>query len=182
MRWPLEARRGDLAGIANITRGSVTATDVTGIAQLSLRADPGIVGRLPLPVPTEPNTVARSGSHDVLWLGPDEWLVVTEEDPEQLASTVRAALRGAHHAIVDVSANRAVIALTGAGRHGILASRCSIDLHERSWRDGSCAQTLLGRAQVLLQERNDETRLFVRPSFGGYVVDLLVDSATTSSW
>jgi sarcosine oxidase gamma subunit len=40
---------------------------------------------------------------------------------------------------------------------------------------GRCAQTLVGRAQVLLHERDDATRLFVRPSFAGYLTDLLLE-------
>lgn len=182
LRWPLEGRRADLARVSTVTDGAVHAVDVTGVAQLSLRADPGLVGRLPLPVPTDPNSVGRGDGHDVLWLGPDEWLVVTESDPAEVASAVATALRGAHHAVVDVSASRAVLELGGPARLGVLASRCPIDLHERAWRDGSCAQTLLGRAPALLQERNDATRVFVRASFAGYVVDLLVDAATTSRW
>jgi sarcosine oxidase gamma subunit len=33
---------------------------------------------------------------------------------------------------------------------------------------------VFGGAQILLQEREGMTRMFVRPSFAGYVVDLLV--------
>ncbi len=43
-----------------------------------------------------------------------------------------------------------------------------IDAEERSLRP------LLARAQVILQELPDATRLFVRPSFADYVVDRLV--------
>jgi sarcosine oxidase subunit gamma len=76
--------------------------------------------------------------------------------------------------VVDVSANRAVIELADAGRLELLSSACPIDLDPRSWTEGRCAQTLFGAAQVLLQERASDTRLFVRPSFATYVVDLLL--------
>ena len=75
--------------------------------------------------------------------------------------------------MVDVSANRAVFELGGPSRLERLAIACPIDLHPRSWGDGRCAQTVFGAAQVLLHERDDATRVFVRPSFAGYVVDLL---------
>lgn len=42
-----------------------------------------------------------------------------------------------------------------------------------------CAQTLLAKAQVILHERTDATRVFVRPSFAGYVLDWLVAAAST---
>jgi sarcosine oxidase gamma subunit len=39
---------------------------------------------------------------------------------------------------------------------------------------GACAQTLFARAQVLLQEMDGATRVFVRPSFAHYVLDRLL--------
>ena len=83
-------------------------------------------------------------------------------------------LAGLHHSIVDVSANRVVLELRGSSRHDLLSSACPIDLHPRSWGDGRCAQSVFGAAQVLLQEREGVTRMFVRPSFANYVVDLLL--------
>jgi len=77
-----------------------------------------------------------------------------------------------------VSANRAVIDLRGPGRLALLASACSLDLDPAGgWVPGVCAQTLLARAQVILQELPDATRLFVRPSFADYVVDRLLAGA-----
>ena len=63
------------------------------------------------------------------------------------------------------------------GRLELLASACPLDLHPRAWGDGRCAQTLFGAAPVLLQERSGATRIFVRPSFVDYVVDLLLAAA-----
>jgi sarcosine oxidase gamma subunit len=37
-----------------------------------------------------------------------------------------------------------------------------------------CAQTLFAKAQVLLQERADTTRVLVRPSFAGYVIERML--------
>ena len=51
---------------------------------------------------------------------------------------------------------------------------CPLDLDPRVWARGRCAQTLLGRAQVVLQERTKTTGILVRPSFADYVVDLLL--------
>jgi sarcosine oxidase subunit gamma len=91
-----------------------------------------------------------------------------------LVAELETTLGGVHHSVVDVSANRTVIELVSPSRHEILSSACPIDLHPRSWGDGRCAQTVFGAAQILLQELEGTTRVFVRPSFAGYVVDLLV--------
>jgi sarcosine oxidase subunit gamma len=106
--------------------------------------------------PLEPNTVAG----DVLWLGPDEWLVIgaREEDYPDAA------------AAVDVSANRVCFELAGDDVEGMLARGCSLDLHSSVFPPGRCAQTLLARAEVILQRTDLQTfRIFVRPSFAPYL-------------
>jgi sarcosine oxidase subunit gamma len=177
MRSPLAHVSDALERLATLTAGAVTAAELGGLTQISLRATPELLERLPFDVPTEPNTATSAGGRDVLWLGPDEWLLVTDEPAAEELTSIDEALAGRHHAAIDVGANRAIVELHGEARSALLASRCPIDLDRRSWSPGRCAQTLFGRAQVLLHERNDATRLFVRPSFGGYLVDLLVAAA-----
>jgi len=149
------------------------ARELVFLAQVDVRADPSTAASLGFPA--EPNTVAPSPVRDILWLGPDEWLVVGHTGTaEALVAELETTLGGEHHSVVDVSANRTVIELGGNSRHELLSSACPIDLHPRSWGDGRCAQTVFGAAQILLQEREGTTRVFVRPSFAAYVVDLLL--------
>jgi sarcosine oxidase subunit gamma len=149
------------------------ARELAFLSQLDVRIDPSTGASLGFP--TVPNTATTTGDRDVLWLGPDEWLVVgVPGDAEAIAAELEASLDGLHHSVVDVSANRAVIELAGRSRHDLLSSACPIDLHPRSWGDGRCAQSVFGAAQVLLHEREGTTRLFVRASFASYVVDLLL--------
>jgi len=157
-RSPLAVRSGDLDRLG--------ATELAFLSQVDVRIEPASAATLGFP--TEPNTARTSGDRDVLWLGPDEWLIV--------GAPGAASLAGHHRSVVDVSANRAVIELAGSSRHDLLSSACPIDLHPRSWGDGRCAQSVFGAAQVLLHEREGATRLFVRPSFADYVVDLLLVS------
>jgi sarcosine oxidase subunit gamma len=127
-------------------------------AQVSVRGEP-------LPgFPVEPNTVAEVDGRTVLWLGPDEWLVL--EGREQDFSGAAA---------VDVSANRVCVELAGAGAAGVLASGCSLDLD--AMEPGRCAQTLLARAQViLLQRAPNRWWILVRPSFAPYLRAWLEDA------
>lgn len=162
-RSPLAGRAQDLA--------RVDATEVAHLAQVDVRCGPEAAARLGFPL--EPNTVTGDASRGALWLGPDEWLVIGLPGTEAaLVSELAAALADTHHSVVDVTANRAVIELRGAGRYALLATGCSIDLDPRGgWLPARCAQTMFGRAQVLLQEMDGATRVFVRPSFANYVVD-----------
>ena len=120
----------------------------------------------------------------MLWLGPDEWLVVGPPDGETaLESQLHDAL-GDHAgrvAIVDVSANRTTLELRGPRVRELLEFGCPIDLHPRVFGPGRCAQTLLARANVLIWFVTDEPepvcRLLVRPSFAAYVAAWLADAA-----
>lgn len=177
LRSPLEARAADLGRLAAATEAQVSILEVPHLAQVSLRVDRALAERLPFVLPLEPNTVTGDVARGALWLGPDEWLIVgVRGTTDRIVEEVREALRGLHHSVIDVSANRAVLELVGPGRHELLASGCPIDLHPRSWGPGRCAQTMFGRAQVLLQEFPQATRVFVRPSFAGYAVDRLLDA------
>jgi sarcosine oxidase, subunit gamma len=168
-RSALDERSGDLARLS--------ASELAFLTQLDVRVDPSTAATLGFP--TQPNTATSSGDRDVLWLGPDGWLVVGEPGAANaIAAELAAALDGRHHSVVDVSANRVVLELAGRSRYELLSSACPIDLHPRSWRDGRCAQTVFGAAQIALQERGGTTRLFVRASFAGYVVDLLLAAAS----
>jgi len=167
-RSPLAERSGDL--------DRIDARELAFLSEVDVRVDRASATTLGFP--TDPNT-ATSGGRDVLWLGPDEWLIVGVPGAARaIWDEMEASLAGLHRSVVDVSANRAVIELAGPSRHDLLSSACPIDLHPRSWGDGRCAQSVFGAAQVLLHEREGVTRLFVRPSFADYVVDLLLAVAS----
>jgi sarcosine oxidase, subunit gamma len=139
------------------------------LVQVGVRADPR---DLPFE-PPQPNTTTTWDGSDVLWLGPDEWLIVGELGAEEsIGRELEAALGGHHHSVLDVSANRAVFDLPDG--LDLLSSGCGLDLDPRRWRPGMCAQTLFGGAQVILHQLDERTtRVFVRPSFAGYFVDRL---------
>lgn len=166
----MTARR-PLAGLA-AELALLDADELPFVTQIDVRADPSAAAALGFPV--RPNTTSTWNDADVLWLGPDEWLVVAEAGRQaELLGGLEASLGSTHRSIVDVSANRAVFELRGPDRHERLAIACPLDLHPRSWGPGRCAQTVFGAAPVLLHERPDATRVFVRPSFAGYVIALL---------
>lgn len=176
-RDPLDPRAPELARVAEATAGRITLEHVPFLAQVSLRIDPSLAERAPYPLPLEPNTAWEDGPRAVLWLGPDEWLMLGPRHAgTEMVDELDAAFDGEHTSVVDVSANRVVIELGGPSRHELLASGCPLDLHPRSWHTGMCAQTLFAKTQVTLYERDDATRMLVRPSFAGYLVDRLLAS------
>lgn len=167
------------------------ARELPFLAQLDLRADPSdaeLMARLTSTLgarpPTEPNTaiVSDDGARHVLWLAPDEWLVVAEPDAgPALEEEIRVAIGDARGAVVDVSANRTTLSVSGPRARDLLAFGCSIDLDERRFKPGMCVQTLLARANVIIVPVGPAVepafRIFVRPSFAAYLAAWLTDAA-----
>ena len=155
------------------------AAEVPFLTQIDVRCSPEDAEGLGFPM--TPNTVGGDMTRGVLWLGPDEWLLVgLPETAATIITELERALAGVHHAVVDVSENRVVLELRGVDRYNLLASGCSLDLDPRGgWAPGVCAQTMFGRSQVIVQELDSATRVFVRPSFAHYVVDRLLASGRT---
>ena len=133
---------------------------------------------LGVPVPA-PNRVATAGERAILWLGPDEYLVVAPDGDDVAGLTAES--------VVDVSANRTTIELSGPHARDVLEKGMSIDLHPRAFGPGQCAQTLLARAQVILRQVDSPDasteptyHVLVRGSFAPYLADWLVDASKES--
>ena len=142
------------------------------------------VGRvLDLLLPTEPNTAATKNRVTALWLGPDQWLLVCPADDSTLfIGSLQEALADSPCAITDVSDGRTALWLEGPSAREVLAKGCPLDLHPRAFPPGSCAQTLLGKADVLLHLRADDPSpgpsfdLYVGRSFAHYLWAWLEDA------
>jgi sarcosine oxidase subunit gamma len=101
---------------------------------------------------------------------------------QALEQTLRNGLDGAFGSILDISANRTLLEIRGPKARELLAHGVPIDLDARSFGPGSCAQTLLAKAQVII-ERHDESgfHIHVRTSFASYVADWLLDTAADTN-
>ncbi|GAA4225892.1 sarcosine oxidase subunit gamma [Streptosporangium album] len=176
-------RLSPLARFEPVPGGGLCIAEAPFLTQVNLRADPAgdaahaLGSALGVPLPTEPNTYAR-GDADVLWLGPDEWLVVGAAGDGGLERRLRAAAGSRHVAVTDVSAQRTTLLVTGPRARELLAHGCALDLHPRLFGPGRCAQTMLARAQIVLAAHpGDEFRVSVRSSFAGYLAAWLLDAA-----
>lgn len=130
-------------------------------------------------IPAAANTFT-AGEHEVYWLGPDEWLIVTgAERVPSLDNELAEALDGFHAAVNDVSGGNVELHVSGLDARTVLAKGCALDLHPREFAPGQCAQTGLGRAAVLLAARDDPTAcaIVVRRSFSDYLRRWLANAA-----
>jgi len=151
------------------------------LAQISFRVTAatapvaaGAVGLERLPLPGQ---FAAADGCNVFWLGPDEFLAIGA-DPVRasLEARLRAAIPSGAGAVVDVSASRSGIHLSGPGARDALAGCCPLDFHPRVFRAGACAGTLIAKAQVIIAQISDAPSylILVRPSFAQYVRDWLL--------
>lgn len=156
------------------------------LTMTNLRFQPGgpatdaVTAVLGVTPPTQPNTWVRGDGGSVIWLGPDEWLVVSELAAlEAQEADLRAAVTPVGGAAVDVSGQRVKLTLRGRHVRDVLAKGCALDLHHSVFRSGSSAQTTLGLAGVVLLAGDDpdEFTVLVRQSFANYLADWLVDAA-----
>lgn len=136
------------------------------------------------PPPLEPNTVAGpadlTDGARILWLGPDEWLVVAADADADLAATLNARLAGTIAAAIDVSDARAVFCVSGPRARDLLSRGCPLDLHPRVFSPGRCAQTLMAKAHVILHQRDEVGPgydLYVQRSLAAYLWTWLSDAA-----
>lgn len=183
-------RSSPLAGMAEALRGASDAAlhlaERPCLAQFNLRGDPAspafvdaVSTALGLELPTRVGLVARGGDLAVLTLGPDEWLLVrpAEADGEPIFR-LRTALGRMHASLIDVSGNRTAIALGGPRAREVLEKGITLDLHPRAFGPGTCAQTLMARTPVLIEQTGDrEYRLFVRASSARHLALWLIEAA-----
>ena len=110
--------------------------------------------RFELELPRAPNTTAHSAEWTALWLGPRSWLLIRDPHRDPLSPDAflgaRDALNAQCGALFDTSASRVAFAVSGPRSVNVLARSCPIDLHAKAFSGGSCAQTVLGHANVLL--------------------------------
>ncbi|MGP4049950.1 sarcosine oxidase subunit gamma [Streptomyces sp. 2A115] len=165
------------------TRG-VTLTEWPFLTMVNVRVDPAseaadrIEKALGAPLPPRCGHTSASGPHTVLWLGPDEWLVLSQADATAVTAELREALGGDPGSVVDVSANRTTLELSGPAARHVLEKGCPLDLHPRAFGPGQAVSTTVGPVAVLLWQVADTPtyRLLPRSSFADYLARWLIDA------
>lgn len=172
----------------------VSLREIPFLAMVGLRVDPVSEGgrrisALTGGLPSSCGQVTTGSGTAVLWLGPDEFLLVAQE--EAVAGTVAAelvtALGDEPGQAVDLSSNRTTFELAGSSARAVLEKSCAADLHPRAFRAGTAIATVIGNVPTVLWKTGDETfRLFPRASFADYLGRWLLDGmrefAESPSW
>jgi sarcosine oxidase subunit gamma len=149
------------------------------IGHINLRGDSGNTSfkaaaekALGQALPVEPNTLSNT-EHCICWLGPDEWLIMTDAMAvTSLLGSLRKLLDGQHVAINDLSSGQVALRLDGADARSVLTKGCTLDFHHDEFSPGDCAQSGLAKANALFACVSDANSVdvVVRRSFLAYVL------------
>ena len=132
-------------------------------------------------LPIKPNTYAKNENVKIMWLSPDEWLVVNNKD--SLLKKLKEEIGNLEASVTDISENRTIIRISGEKVYTLLSKFMVLDLEKNLSDNSSCAQTLFVKVPILLvRAYNDKQvptfEIYVNRSQANYIYRLLVDGAT----
>lgn len=178
-RSPLADRKQEMHDAAS---NGLTLREVAFTTQVGLRATPDSEGHAALAkslggLPTKVGEVVGDvSSTAVLWLSPDEFLAVDQPD-SGLADTLGLALGELSGQVLDLSANRTVIELSGENAELVLRKSCPLDLHSRVWPVNQAYVTEIAQTPLILWRVAEDTWWIApRVSFAHHVVNWLLDA------
>ena len=130
-------------------------------------------------LPIQVNTFLVADGNTILWLGPNEWLVVTAEGmATELIKKLESALADTFSAVNDISGANTVLEISGIKAQALLLKGCPLDLHHSVFSTGQCAQTVMAKTSMTLWQVHDAPiyKLVVRRSFADYLGLWLADA------
>lgn len=168
---------------------AVRIREVPFLSMVGLRAAPGsssaerLADHLGAQLPTICGAVTAGDGCSVLWLSPDEYLVVfgssapSSETPGQYGKGLAEALRGHPGSAIDLSANRTTFELSGPMARDVLEKGCPLDLHPRAFERGTAFVTTIGSVPVILWKLEEERYwVLARASFADFLGRWLLDA------
>jgi sarcosine oxidase, subunit gamma len=169
--------------------GAICMAERPFLGKFILRADATLVadlvhGAVGLKLPVEALSSASTGDTAILWLGPDEWMIVTApEEAGRRARSTRAALAQVHHQLVDVGDYYTIIELSGSRTREALMKVTTLDLHPRAFKAGMVAGTVFAHTNAWVWQTADDVaeggpifRVIVRWSMADYLWCVLAEA------
>ena len=130
-------------------------------------------------LPTKPNTYIKNEKVKIIWLGPDEWMIINNQENE-LFFKLKNELGDLEASVTNVSENKIIIRLSGKKIITLLSKFLVLDLEKNLGNQSSCAQTLFVKVPILLVKNDDNNQIpvidiFTNRSHANYIYNLLVD-------
>ena len=179
---PSVERRPALAG-RSLSAPGVKVEMLPPAERVSLRAPQASLAALSkalgVTLPTKPKTSATKAGRTVLWLGPDEWMIIDEAGNDPLADCAKVTVL---HSAVGISHRNVGISVVGPAATVTVGSACPQDLSIDVFSVGAASRTILGKSEiVLLRTAQDTFRVECWRSFSDYVFTLLSEAASDAA-
>ncbi|MFQ3235786.1 MAG: sarcosine oxidase subunit gamma [Paraglaciecola sp.] len=168
----------DFASLAALKiEGGVILREVKLLGHVNLRGnanDPdflkGVKSALDLDLPLAPCSSAQNGNTTIMWLSPDEWLIIIEGGTEQATEDkLRQSLRG-HFAVSDISGAQTMLEISGEDCLPLLQKSIGYDLHLDSFPINKVIGTALAKSSAHIRRTGEHNfQLIIRRSFADYI-------------
>jgi len=164
----------------------------TPIAKINLRGNlenkefTNKIGKiLGMILPKEACSTSYKDKISSLWLGPNEWLLVSNDEitketnsyelEQVLFDSISKTNLGA---VTNVTDHFTIFSLSGSNIFEVLSKGCPFDFSSEDFGDNKVVQTILNHIDVTIHRKSENNvDLYVRRSFAGYLWDWLKDSA-----
>ena len=169
-----------------------TMKEKTPVAKINLRGNlenkefTSKIGKiLGMILPMEACATSKKEKITSLWLGPNEWLLVSNNEipKETSTSELEQVLfdnisKTNLVAITNVTDHFTIFKLKGSNIFEVLSKGCPFDFSSEDFGDGKVVQTILNHVDVTIHRKNEnDVDLYVRRSFSSYLWNWLKDSA-----
>jgi len=164
-------------------RKGVWANEVPILGYISLRGnarDEAFVSAasyvLGVKLPAEPCTLAVSATAKVLWLSPDEWMIMCPR--ARLGALLRdldQALAGIRSQVADNSGGYTQVVVLGRSAHDVMSHASVYDL--AALAPGRVVGTTFGKSSLYVHRQDEGFCLVLRRSFADYIWRYLVRAA-----
>ncbi|MEO7345172.1 MAG: sarcosine oxidase subunit gamma family protein [Methylotenera sp.] len=166
----------------NSTKG-VWANEIPLLGYISLRGNAQNsaftkAAKLALGValPTQPCSMATTSWGSILWLAPDEWLLICERAQRPtLPQALETSLEGIHCQVVDNSGGFTTVLLQGKNASDVLYHCTVYDLN--ALETDKVVGSTFGKTSLFLHKQDDGYSLIFRRSFADYIWRYLERSA-----
>ena len=130
----------------------------------------GVQEALGVALPISPCSSAKSELAQIMWLAPDEWLIVVASGSEyEIEQKLRSYLKG-HFAVSDISGAQTILELSGSNVIELMKKSTGYDLHLDSFPVGKVVGTTFAKAGAhILRVSEDKFQLVIRRSFSDYI-------------
>ena len=176
---------------SEINQGGVIVKEISPIMKINLRGKKrefltNIGKNLNLLLPTEANTSTISDKLTAIWLGPDEWMIITNDlvkkdtNEYQLNDLLFNDISKKNlGAVIDVTDQFVQLEIKGKNIYEIFSAGSPFDFNEFRDKKGSSVQTILNHIDVIVHNKGDQiVNLFVRRSFSKHLWSWINDSAS----